>query len=114
MRGPLPFDAVDGDGCTKSPETVPHHIGGTVSVSLACLFHDYAYYIGGTESDRAESDRCLLVNMVTLGADASVALVYYRAARVFGCWGSTRGWQYRSRPWVVQRVAYSVLALFGR
>lgn len=118
MRGPIPpgspeieYTGFVSDGCTRAPEGLIGEDGELIDVSLACLLHDWAYFIGGSECDRRTADHNLMVNMLVLGSTVAAALLYYKGVRLFGAWGKSRGFQYESRGTVLHRMWYSLKAL---
>jgi len=111
LLGPLPPAEFRSDGCTGAPDAVPGQSGGVVCIRDACRMHDYAYHIGGTETDRRVADARLMANMLILGADAAFAMTYYRAVRVFGPFSVKRGWQYKPHTGSISRIWYMLLAI---
>ena len=111
MKGPRPPKGYASDGCSRVPDAVPGLQKHKVSVSLACLYHDFHYNQGGTEQLRRQADAWFLENMLELGADPVYALLYYRGVRVFGVFGHKYGWQYFRKPWFFVRFWYFLKAL---
>ena len=89
MEGDCPPLAFDSDGCTNSPDRV-----GGADLRPACLFHDWAYQVGGDKADRLAADDALFRNLVKCGLSAWKANLYYRRVRFWGVrhfqWSSER------------------------
>jgi len=79
LIGPKPIEQFKGDGCTMAPDEL-----NGVDISEACRFHDWAYYLGGSERQRLEADRNLLINIVILGGSHIGAAIYFRRVRFWG------------------------------
>jgi len=54
-----------GPGTGLGDWVIPDHIWG-LSIVEACKIHDWMYFIGKTESDKEESDRVFLNNMLRI------------------------------------------------
>lgn len=84
LRGFRPSTEFTSNGCSCVPELLPHRDGDLADVSSACLFHDWHYYLGGSEADRRRADGWFFENLLELGATGEAALLYLRGVRLFG------------------------------
>lgn len=80
FSGLVPYDRFVSDGCTWAPDRA---INGA-DLSEACRWHDYAYTIGGGESDRKTADRNLRYNMSLSGCPWWACQFYYHRVRFWG------------------------------
>lgn len=79
-HGDPPYTAFRGDGCTCAPD---YALNGA-DLREACRWHDYAYLIGGSESDRKNADRHFLRNLRTTGCPFITRRIYYYRVRFWG------------------------------
>jgi hypothetical protein len=79
LEGPRPPAWFVSDGCTMAPDEILGH-----DLRPACLYHDWLYFLGGTEAARGVADRRFFRNLLACGASPMLAGVYYRRVRTEG------------------------------
>tara|TARA_R110002072_G_scaffold238769_3_gene396399 strand:- start:19302 stop:19682 length:381 start_codon:yes stop_codon:yes gene_type:complete len=80
FSGEAPYTAFKSDGCTCAPDRA---INGA-DLREACRWHDFAYQIGGCESDRKKADRHFLRNLKVSGCPFFTRHFYFRRVRFWG------------------------------
>lgn len=109
MEGPVPPPEFVCNGITFAPDFV-----GGVDCRAAGIWHDYAYGIGGTESDRERADYQLFRNLRTSDLPHRLAQIEFRRVRVWGIPhfrydDPPRGWR---RVWLYVRCFFRRYARF--
>lgn len=77
---PLPLRSFYFDGCTAFPDRLPGH-----TLYEACLNHDIAYWLGGTEDERSAANAAFKQAVTTSGpAGRLLAPIMYAAVQYGG------------------------------
>lgn len=79
MEGARPPESFRGDGCTACPDFF-----GPIDCRPACLFHDWAYRLGGGARQRLEADCAFYRNLRSLGLWRPMALFMFYRVRLWG------------------------------
>lgn len=68
------------DKCSLAPDGIP----GVADFGPACVAHDVAYYVGGSQAARRSADKKLAKDMKDAGSPAIIASIYRAFTNAFG------------------------------
>lgn len=105
MEGPFPETGFESNGLTNAPDFV-----SGIDCRPAGHFHDYAYTIGGDETDRELADYAFFRNLRACGLPRWLTGIEFRRVRLWGI----RHFRYDDPPRGLARLMLYVRCFFGR